>query len=74
MFFTTLAFQISALSDEIGYTITEAINAKRDIIDKNAHEQWYHLIYKPLRDCPFNDPHVVVIDALDECDSEHEVQ
>ena len=74
MFFTTLAFQLGAQSDDLGYTISEAINTNRDIINKKFHEQWRHLIYKPLEDCLFNERHVVVIDALDECDSEQDVQ
>jgi hypothetical protein len=39
MFFTTLAFQLSAQSDYLGYTIAEAINTDRDIINKKFHEQ-----------------------------------
>jgi hypothetical protein len=74
MFFTTLAFQLSAQSDYLGYIISEAINSNQDIINKKFHEQWRQLIYKPLQDCPLHEPRVVVIDALDECNSEQDVQ
>jgi hypothetical protein len=69
-FFTTVAFQLSKLSETLGYTISEAIRTNPEIINKNFQEQWRHLIHEPLERCPLPDPIVVVIDALDECDSE----
>jgi WD40 repeat protein len=73
MFFTTLAFQISTLSEALSYTISEAIGANRDIVNKRFHEQWRHLICEPLEKCPLHHPIVVVIDALDECESEEDI-
>jgi hypothetical protein len=74
MFFTTLAFQLSNLSDAFSYTISEAIDTNRDIVHKSFGEQWRHLIYEPLGKCPHHQAVVViVIDALDECDSEQDI-
>jgi NACHT domain len=74
MFFTTLAFQLSALSESLGYTISEAIGASQDIVNKRCNEQWRHLICEPLEKFPFHRPMVIVIDALDECDNEQDVR
>ena len=73
MFFTTLAFQLSTLSETLSYTISEAIGTNQDIVNKRFHEQWRHLICGPLEKCPLHHPILVVIDALDECDSENDV-
>jgi hypothetical protein len=74
MFFTTLAFQLSNFSGTLGYAISEAIGTNPDIVNKRFHEQWRHIICEPLEKCPLPHPIVVVIDALDECDSEQDVQ
>lgn len=74
LFFTTLAFQLSNFSGTLGYTISEAIGTNPDIVNKRFHEQFRHLICEPLEKCPLPHPIAVVIDALDECDGEQDVQ
>jgi archaellum biogenesis ATPase FlaH len=72
-FFTSLASQLADLSPDLRHLISEAIAKHHRIAEKQFGEQWNRLILEPLRQCQSHwSPIVVVIDALDECDSEDE--
>ena len=73
-FFITLAFQFSTLSDDLAYAISEAIRTNRDIVNKTYDEQWRYLICQPIENYRLRHPLVVVIDALDECESSQNQQ
>lgn len=70
-FFTTLARHLANLSPEFRSLISNAIANHHEFAKKAFQEQWQWLLLEPLRKCrSFWAPIVIVIDALDECDSE----
>ncbi|KAK6337269.1 hypothetical protein TWF730_002675 [Orbilia blumenaviensis] len=79
-FFTTLAFQLAHYSDGLGSLIAKAIDADPRISTKNFAEQFEKLIAEPLSgygsECMSSAPEVVVllIDALDECESKNDIE
>ncbi|KAF2148087.1 hypothetical protein K461DRAFT_206629, partial [Myriangium duriaei CBS 260.36] len=75
--FTTLARQLSTTSDALRDKIKDAIAAKQDIVTSSLEDQWTALIYKPLCECGDDigkATMVVVIDALDECEGDKNIQ
>jgi hypothetical protein len=57
--------------------ICEAIADRSDIARQSLHDQWHHLVLRPLskldgHSCQSS--YVLVVDALDECDDENNVQ
>ncbi|KAH7120710.1 hypothetical protein EDB81DRAFT_814579 [Dactylonectria macrodidyma] len=72
--FTTIASQIAARKPTIAPHIKQAIDADSAITDKGLQEQLNKLIVQPLAaispNSVKNDPIVVLIDALDECEAE----
>jgi hypothetical protein len=69
-FFTTLARHLANLSPEFRSLISDAIACHHDFTKKGFQEQWQWLIMEPLQKCrSFWAPIVIVIDALDECDT-----
>lgn len=74
-FFTTIAMQLANSLPEIRPLITKAIEENFDIDKRGLSEQWQHLIFNPLREAPAQSTTLVlVIDALDECDKDADVQ
>jgi hypothetical protein len=77
-FFTSIAKQL-VLSQPaaLGAVIYNAVADKPDIIHKGRWDQWNHLIYRPLS-ClkPISTPPLVVlvVDALDECSGDSDVE
>ncbi|KAF1960186.1 putative WD-repeat protein [Byssothecium circinans] len=45
-----------------------------DIASQSLHDQWQHLVLRPLSKLHEREPYVVVVDALDECDNDDDVQ
>jgi hypothetical protein len=76
-FFTTLAFQLSKVSFALGKRIGEALREHPDIAEKGLRSQWDHLIFQPLSKTkvdPARLPLILVVDALDECEGDKDVQ
>lgn len=74
--FSTLAKQLGSTIPELGHGIQHAIESDPDISGRALREQFEKLILQPLcavKEC-LSTPTVVVIDALDECDREDDVQ
>ena len=75
MFFTTIAAQLANNLPVLRQSISDAINQHLDIFQQGLREQWQHLILDPLKNAPAQSIQlVVVIDALDECYSEDDIQ
>jgi len=75
MFFTTIAAQLANSLPVLGTFISDAIDSNRDIFKQGLREQWNQLILNPLKNAPTQSIQlVVVIDALDECDSMQDIQ
>lgn len=75
--FTSLAWQLATKVPRLKRHISSAITEQEGIVDQSLRDQWDQLILKPLsclgRDsCPL--VMVIVIDALDECDSERDIR
>jgi NACHT domain len=69
-FFTTLARHMANLSPELRSLISDAIADHHDFTEKEFRVQWEWLILGPLQKCrSFWAPIVIVIDAMDECDT-----
>jgi archaellum biogenesis ATPase FlaH len=74
-FFTTLARHLANLSPEFRERVSNAIAHHHDFVQKAFEEQWQWLLLDPLKTCQSSwAPIVIVIDALDECDSERAAQ
>jgi len=75
MFFTTIAAQLAISLPVLRTSISDAIDNNAHIFQKGPREQWNQLILNPLRGAPTQSIQlVVVIDALDECDSMQDIQ
>jgi len=74
-FFTTIAAQLTRSLPVLRPFISKAIEENFDILKQGLSEQWKHLILDPLAKAPAQSIQlVVVIDALDECDSKDDIR
>jgi len=73
-FFTTIAAQLANRLPVLRAYISDAIDNNADIFQQGLREQWNQLILNPLKSVPTEIQLVVVIDALDECDSMQDIQ
>lgn len=79
-FFTTLAKQLAITLPALKPCVSRAIAENPDISDQTLHEQWRQLIFQPLSNLKDIDASlqsrlfIIVIDALDECDDEKDIQ
>ena len=74
-FFTTIAAQLADSLPGLRPLISKAIDDHFDIHQRGLREQWQHLIYNPLKNVPVQPIQLVlVIDALDECESKDDMQ
>jgi NACHT domain len=76
-FFTTIATQLAGQSLDLKRYICEAIAKHTDIVDQSLYEQGRRLILHPLsrvRAGSLSSPLVLVIDALDECEVDHDIR
>jgi len=75
MFFTTIAAQLAISLPVLRTSISDAIDNNAHIFQQGPREQWNQLILNPLKNAPTQSIQlVVVIDALDECDSMQDIQ
>ncbi|KAF8447016.1 vegetative incompatibility protein HET-E-1 [Terfezia claveryi] len=74
-FFTTIAIQLAESLPGLKPLISKTIDNHFDIHQRTLREQWQLLIYDPLKNAPAQSiQFVVVIDALDECESEEDMK
>jgi NACHT domain len=78
MFFTSLTRQLVNILPSLKRYVCEAIAKDPDIAQKSLDVQWKQLIFRPLSMLDGSQLHcpnlVLVIDALDECESEYHVR
>jgi hypothetical protein len=76
-FFTTIAVQLASCCPSLRPAITRAAEENHNVANETLRDQWNQLILKPLLS---TDPEInssppplllVVVDALDECESRH---
>lgn len=75
-FVTTLAVQLARNVPAVKQFISDAIAESDDIASQSLRDQWHHLVVGPLlkvgdSGCPAS--LVLVVDALDECDSDSNI-
>lgn len=77
-FFTTLCAQLAEKIPGMQIGVSEALNSEHDVTGKNLDLQFKQLIMRPLEKSDIGaEQHtrwIVVVDALDECDSEHDTR
>ena len=76
-FFTTMAVQLANKLPALKGHICEAIAENTDIANEALRDQWKQLVRQPLsklepKSVP--SPLILIIDALDECEGEHDVK
>ncbi|KAI1215177.1 vegetative incompatibility protein HET-E-1 [Annulohypoxylon truncatum] len=75
---TTLSRQLASRFPLARRYICEAVNEEEDIMNLSLKDQWQRLIINPLSklhsDYPPRSTVLIVIDALDECESERDVR
>jgi hypothetical protein len=76
-FMTSLAVQLTRNVPALKQYISDAIIERNDIASYSLRDQWHCLVLGPLlklsnRDCPAS--LVLVVDALDECDSHNDIR
>ena len=74
-FVSTLAYQLAKVSPILKRLICDVIAEQDDITHQDLYNQWKELIIRPLSKMGSSKSHLVfVIDALDECQNEKDVE
>ena len=76
-FFTSFAVQLARNVPQTQRFISDAIIKQNDIATQSLRDQWRQLVLRPLSrldssSCPLS--YVLVVDALDECDSDGDIR
>ena len=74
---TTIAFQLAKVSSDLKRSICDAVGKHPDIAKKGLREQWKRLVVQPiskLQTESVRSPLVFVVDALDECGDETDIE
>ena len=77
MFFTSIAIQLARKSLPLKPHICEAIIEHGDIARQSLRDQWRQLVFRPLSKLDAGSSFstfILVVDALDECDNESDIQ
>ena len=74
---TSLAVQVARNVPALRQRISDAVVERDDVASQSLRDQWHHLVLGPLsklsdNDCPAS--LVLVVDALDECDSDSNIR
>ena len=76
-FFTSIARQLANTIPLLNQHICDAVTDNSDIANQSLRDQWQQLVLRPLSKLDGNNcrsSYVVVIDALDECDSDNDIR
>jgi hypothetical protein len=76
--FTSIAMQLARNSPSLHGYICQAISEHKDVAKKSLRDQWHQLVLGPLSKLNSNvvrSPRLVlVVDALDECESDNDIE
>lgn len=76
--FTTISWQLASTIPSLATRIKRAIDEEPTVSEKTIEKQFHHLLLQPLRGLKqheYKKPcFVIVIDALDECDGEGDIE
>src|SRR5258708_30964327 len=69
LFVTSIAFRLAEIFPKFMETVSNALKADGTLPGKSLDTQFTYLFFRPLQSLALNHPLVLVIDALDECDT-----
>ena len=76
-FFPTLAVQLACSVPHIQRFISDAVVEQNDIANQSLRDQWRQLVLRPLSrldNSSSPSSYMLIVDALDECDSEDDIR
>jgi hypothetical protein len=73
-FVTSIAVQLAENITTSRQHIRDAVAERGNIAQQSLRDQWQHLVLRPLSKLQEPGPYIIVIDALDECDNDKDVQ
>lgn len=76
-FVTTIALQLARTIPELHNHIVDSIKQRSDIASRSLHDQWQELVLRPMSKLMGKTTlpsYLVIVDALDECANESDVQ
>ncbi|KAF1923485.1 uncharacterized protein M421DRAFT_104373 [Didymella exigua CBS 183.55] len=73
-FVTSIAVQLAHSVLAVRQHISDAVAERSDIASQSLRDQWQHLVLRPLSKLHESESYIVVVDALDECNNEHDVR
>ncbi|KAH9205871.1 hypothetical protein DL95DRAFT_417048 [Leptodontidium sp. 2 PMI_412] len=75
-FATSIALQLASSIPSLDRHMCDALIARRDIASQSLRDQWQQLVLHPLSKLSQNgtqSSHILVVDALDECDNDDDI-
>jgi hypothetical protein len=81
-FVTSIAVQLAHSVPAVRQHISDAVAERSDVVSQSLRDQWQHLVLRPLSKLHKLEPevetepktYIVVVDALDECDSDSNIR
>ncbi|KAF2632856.1 hypothetical protein BU25DRAFT_329647, partial [Macroventuria anomochaeta] len=73
-FVTSIAVQLTHSLPASRQHICDALAERSNIVSQSLRDQWQQLVCRPLSKLHEPGPYVVVVDALDECDSDDNIR
>jgi hypothetical protein len=73
-FVTSIAVQLTHSVPALRQHICDAIAERSDIVSQSLRDQWQHLVCRPLSKLRRPATYLIVVDALDECDSDSNIR
>src|SRR5258708_6621554 len=68
LFVTSIAFRLAEIFPKFMESVSNALKADGTLPSKSLDTQFTDLFFRPLQSLALNEPLVLVVDALDECD------
>jgi cob(I)alamin adenosyltransferase len=79
-FVTSIAWQLANYIPSLRQHICDAMKERRDIISQSLRDQWHQLVLDPIlklgeeTEEGYESWHIIVVDALDECDNDDNIR
>lgn len=73
-FVTSIAVQLANNVPALRQHICDAVSERRDIATQSLSDQWRQLVLGPLSKLAKQSSHLLVVDSLDECDDDRNMQ
>jgi hypothetical protein len=73
-FVTSIAVQLTHSVPAVRQHISNAVAERSGIVSQSLRDQWQHLVLCPLSKLHKSESYIVVVDALDECDSDNDIR